>query len=268
MADARGTASDAAIAFFRLHDCSFRIRRLRLLARRLTQDWEDSDAITEEDRDRARDVVYDGLVLYQECEASTALGADFRKVAADVLANPQAVLDHIAGRRGLAATDILVDGMLAAAMAEMPAELRRRLLLAYLGFPFYDTVTLPLLRGEGLQEFDPVKVDRISPDDARSIRQGGAQDTLRGIEFYNFGAFFSRSYRENDYLWGRLHGAERMIDLMASALPDDKAIDPTALARFKRLAFLAILDEEEGRLMADRSLVDGLREEVLAMRNA
>ena len=32
----------------------------------------------------------------------------------------------------------------------MPQALRRRVLLAYLGFPFYDTVTLPLLRGEGL----------------------------------------------------------------------------------------------------------------------
>ena len=99
--------------------------------------------------------------------------------------------------------------------------LRRKVLLTYLGFPFYDTATLPLLRGEGLTEFDPVKVDRISPDDARSIRSGGAQATLRGVEFYNFGAFFSRAYRENDYLWGRLHGAERMIDLVASTLPDD-----------------------------------------------
>ena len=62
------------------------------------------------------------------------------------------------------------------------------------------------------------KVDRISPDDARSIREGGTPATLRGVEFYNFGAFFSRAYRENDYLWGRLHGAERMIDLVCSTL--------------------------------------------------
>src|SRR3546814_19105163 len=37
---------------------------------------------------------------------------------------------------------------------------RRQLLHAYLGFPFYDLATLPLLQGEGLDEFDPVKVDR------------------------------------------------------------------------------------------------------------
>ena len=53
---------------------------------------------------------------------------------------------------------------------------------------------------------------------SRSIREGGTHATLRGIEFYNFGAFFSRAYRENDYLWGRLHGAERLIDIIASAM--------------------------------------------------
>ena len=137
------------------------------------------------------------------------------------------------------------------------------MLLTYLGFPFYDTVTLPLLRGEGLTEFDPVKVDRISPDDAPSIRTGGAHKTLRGVEFYNFGAFFSQAYRENDYLWGRLHGAERMVDLVASALPAGAAFSAEELAQFKREAFLAILDEEEGRLLADAGLVPGIRGEVL-----
>jgi hypothetical protein len=137
------------------------------------------------------------------------------------------------------------------------------MLLAYLGYPFYDTVTLPLLRGEGLTEFDPVKVDRISPDDARSIRSGGTSATLRGVEFYNFGAFFSRAYRENDYLWGRLHGAERMIDLVASTLPDNATLSAEALQDFKREAFLAILQEEEKRLCADTGLINGIRSEIV-----
>ena len=88
-------------------------------------------------------------------------------------------------------------------------------------------------------------------------------DVLRGTEFYNFGAFFSRAYRENDYLWGRLHGVERMIDLIASALPKGMVLEPQELARFKREAFLAVLDEEEGRLQADPGLVPGIRAEVL-----
>ncbi len=46
------------------------------------------------------------------------------------------------------------------------------MLLAHLGFPFFDIATLPLLQGEGLDEFDPIRVDRISPDDAAAIRDG------------------------------------------------------------------------------------------------
>ncbi|MEQ1639993.1 MAG: DUF3376 domain-containing protein, partial [Novosphingobium sp.] len=104
---------------------------------------------------------------------------------------------------------------------------------------------------------------RISPDDCNSIRDGGARDVLKGTEFYNFGAFFSRAYRENDYLWGRLHGAERMIDLVASALPSGMVLDEAERAQFKREAFLAVLDEEEGRLQADPGLVAAVRTEVL-----
>ena len=118
-------------------------------------------------------------------------------------------------------------------------------------------------RNEGLTEFDPVKVDRISPDDARSIREGGTAATLRGIEFYNFGAFFSRAYRENDYLWGRLHGADRMLDLVLSTL--DQPLGDAEIKTIRKELFLAIMDEEEGRLCADRGLVPGIRAEIMAM---
>jgi len=265
MSALRGGASKEAIAFFGDHDLPFRIRRLRLLARRLTEDWDPiGDEVAEDARDGAREAVFAALSLYFERETSEALGPDFPELASQVFDDPGAVLAGIAARRRLVETDAIADAMLATAMAEMPQALRRRMLLAYLGYPFYDSVTLALLRGEGLTEFDPVKVDRISPDDCGAIRQGGAQETLRGVEFYNFGAFFSRAYRENDYLWGRLHGAERMIDLVASALPDNATFSSDQMRSFKREAFLAILAEEEERLCADPGLVPGIREEVLA----
>ncbi|MEZ5744541.1 MAG: patatin-like protein [Sphingomonadaceae bacterium] len=264
LAGPNGGATDEAIAFFRAHDLAFRVRRLRLLARRLTQDWEDDETITEADRDAARDVIYEALALYNRCEQPEVLGEDFGELAENVFANPQALLDRFAERRALAEADLKVDAMMAEALDLMPQQLRRKLILAYLGFPFYDGVTLPLLRGEGMNEFDPVKVDRISPDDAPSIRGGGAKDCLRGVEFYNFGAFFSRAYRENDYLWGRLHGAERMIDLIASTLPNEAPLAADDMKAIKREAFLAILDEEEGRLGADAALIPALRAEVEA----
>jgi len=255
-----GGATEAAIAFFRAHDIGFRIRRLRLLARRLSRDWEDDPEVTEADRDAGRETVYRALALYFDREGSSTLGADFAPIAEQVLDHPLDTLDALARMRDLAGLDDMVEVMLAEALEAMPRPLRRRILFAYLGFPFFDVATLPLLRNEGLTEFDPIKVDRISPDDAVSIREGGTLATLRGIEFYNFGAFFSRSYRENDYLWGRLHGAERMVDLVCSTL--DAPMDEAAISGFKRRIFLAILDEEQGRLKSDPGLVKTIRAEV------
>jgi patatin-related protein len=260
LADSSGGMSEGAIAFLRAHDLAFRIRRLRLIARRLSREWEAEPSIPDDALDAARDAIYGILALYFAQEGGTKLGDDFAVLAGKVMENPGAVLDALAERRLLPEIDAQAEEKLAEALEQMPKELRRRVLLAYLGFPFYDAATLPLLQNEGLTEFDAVKVDRISPEDARSIRAGGTRATLRGTEFYNFGAFFSRAYRENDYLWGRLHGAERMIDLIASTLDGFDEVD---LRAFKRKAFLAVLDEEEGRLVADRGLVARIRDEIL-----
>ncbi len=89
------------------------------------------------------------------------------------------------------------------------------------------------------------------------------RDTLKGTRFNSFGAFFSRAWRENDYLWSRLHGAERMIDLIASAAPESLDLD---LTTFKVRAFTAILDAEESRLTHVPSLVSLLRQRVAELR--
>jgi hypothetical protein len=85
---------------------------------------------------------------------------------------------------------------------------------------------------------------------------------LKGIEFNNFGAFFSRAYRENDYLWGRLHGVDRLIDILVSALPDGSMMEGGAVLTFKKRAFGAILDQEEGRLRRIKPLIASLRKEI------
>lgn len=262
LANPDGGATEAAIAFFRAHDIGFRIRRLKLLARHLAHDWDDLGEIAPAARETARDAVFRALALYQGREGVAGLGAGFGETASVILSDPGAVLAAMAARRDFDAIDVQVDTMLVAALDGMDRPLRRRVLYAYLGFPFYDVATLPLLQGEGLNEFDPVKVDRISPDDALSIRSGGTMACLRGIEFFNFGAFFSRAYRENDYLWGRLHGAERMIDLIDSTL--EEPLDSATVRLFKRDAFLAILDEEQDRLQAEPGMVAKIRAEVEA----
>ena len=162
----------------------------------------------------------------------------------------------------LTGLDAQTDARIAAALAELPREWRRAMLLNYLGFPYIDVATLPLLQGEGTDEYDPIRVDRISPDDARAIRSGGAEATLKGIQYNSFGAFFSHAYRENDYLWGRLHGAERMIDIAVSTLSAPSRLRAGRVAAIKRAAFLAILDEEEPRLAAIPALVATVRHEL------
>lgn len=260
LTDTQGGATQPAIAFFRAHDTGFRMRRLQLLARKLARDWQVEPGIAEDALDRARDRIYEILALYQRADEDVLQSPRFAALAAEARAAPGAVLDYLATQRLLPATDLAAEEMLIDALEDMPKLLKRRMLLTYLGFPFYDVATLPLSRRDGLDEFNPVKIDRISPDDALSIREGGTAATLRGIEFYNFGAFFSRDYRENDYLWGRLHGAERMIDLLASTVSG--GVSGESLRAGKRAVFLAVLDEEEAAGRCQRGLTDQIRMEV------
>ncbi|MET4896029.1 patatin-like protein [Sphingomonadaceae bacterium jetA1] len=253
-----GGPSAGARTFLRAFDLGFRIRRLRLLARRLAELEGDH---SEAELAPIREVVYDSLATYLERQQGAwhaAMAHDIRLLRNDA----GAVLDQLQARLDLERLDGETDARLAAALAELPRVARRTMLMTYLGFPYFDVATLPLLQGEGLDEFDPIKVDRIAPDDATAIRSGGPDATLKGIQFLTFGAFFSRSYRENDYLWGRLHGAERMIDIAVSTLPATIRMKPGRVAAFKRRAFHAILDEETDRLQAIAPLIASLRQEI------
>jgi len=252
-------ARPEAIAFFRRWDLGFRIRRLRFLARRLEEVG--NEAGSGSGVETARREVYELLSPYLDRRRTTLFAGRIDTAARAVADDPGAAAKALGDAYDLARLDVLTDEKLADAFASLEKPYRRPLLLAYLGFPFYDIATLPLLQGEGLDEFDPIKVDRIAPDDAPSIRAGGAEATLKGIEFNSFGAFFSRAYRENDYLWGRLHGAERMIDILLSTLPDG-TLAPGVKATAKRDAFLAIIEAEAAHLTAVPDLIDSLCREL------
>lgn len=247
---------DAAIAFLRGFDLPFRIRRLRLLSRRLGE-MNEADATLMP----LREAIFASLTDYLAIRDGNAHVA-LRPIVRSARAPAAELLERLGASLDLARHDAETDARLAEALAAMPREVRRPMLLSYLGFPFFDIATLPLLQGEGLDEFDPIKVDRLAPEDARSIRAGGAEATLKGIQFNKFGAFFSRAYRENDYLWGRLHGAERMIDILLSALPPERGLRAGQVAAIKRRAFLAILEEEAGRLTHVAPLFESLRREI------
>jgi patatin-related protein len=259
-------ATPQSIEFFRAHDLRYRVRRLRFLTRRLAEEIEQNISVfREEDRPAynfMRDTIFDCLSLYLTRETSAFMGADFESSVREALENPGAMIDSIASKRDLVQIDRLVDEKLFTALTQMSSEAQRIMLLGYLGYPLYDIATLPLLQGEGLDEFDPVKVDRISPEDAVTIRKGGAAATLKGIEFNNFGAFFSRAYRENDYLWGRLHGADRMIDIVISSMPNNSGLSIAEILDIKKQTFNEIISYESKRLTKIKPLIESLRQEI------
>ncbi|WP_336964905.1 patatin-like protein [Sphingobium aquiterrae] len=258
----RNEATEQTIQFFRQHDLGFRVRRLRFLARRLAETLEVSGHAAPEALTAIRDAVYGGLALYLECEAADYYDDDVIAAAKLTASDPARAMAALEAARDLKSRDTTAEAMLSEALWALPRDERRQILLAYLGFPFYDIATLPLLQGEGLDEYDPVKVDRISPDDCSALHPDGQDVVLRGLEFNSFGAFFSRAYREHDYLWGRLHGAERLIDIVISALPAGVQLPEGAAARYRARAFRAILDEEAERLPLVAELIASLRKDV------
>jgi patatin-related protein len=246
-------ASEATITFFRAHDLGFRIRRLRSVIRTVAR-LSGERRLDPQASEPVREALFAILSRYLDRE-----GVGFyQRLSPAPIAD---LLNDIALQRDLTTLDAETDAALAVALSHCPKAERRIVLLAYLGFPFYDISTLPMLQGEGLDEFDPIKVDRISPEDATMIRCG-TQATLKGIEFNNFGAFFSRSYRENDYLWGRLHGADRLFDIVASTVP---ALPAAARDAIKRELLIAVLDDEEPRLTKIPDLFTAIRAEIAAL---
>ena len=256
---AKGGAASNYVAFLRNFDLEFRIRRLRLVIRRVNTLAEaplsDAERLSLEVMKAG---LYGILAPHLQRRQADFYDAGVRAIAAKASAAPAAALAALAGAYDLRALDTASDAALVALFGQLASKpLRRNVLSAYLGFPFFDIAMLPLLPGDGIDEFEEIKVDRLSPDDALALRHiGGA--LLKGAQLNAFGAFFSRAYREHDYLWGRLHGAERLIDIVASALPDTAMLSAETLGAIKKQAFHAIAAAERPCLATQTALIDAV----------
>ena len=174
-----------------------------------------------------------------------------------------ALMDHLARVIDLESCAGDIDALLAGSAAQHwhPQE-RREVIVGYLGFPFWDVLTFPVMSGQGAGEFNRILVDRLSPQDAHSLGRFGGSASLRGVGFGHFAAFFSRAYRENDYLLGRLHAFDRLVDIVC----DSAGFDPGGVRRaalaWKRRGFTTILDAEERHLPNSADLIAALRRHV------
>ncbi len=123
---------------------------------------------------------------------------------------------------------------------------RDALISRYLMFPIWDAIVFPIVALAKLPQLSPINVTRFSPLDATALSEPGTPTTaakkLKGVAIHHFGGFFEQSWRENDYLWGRLDGAELALRLLAK---HGGGADLTA--ELQR-AFKVILDAERGAL--------------------
>jgi hypothetical protein len=142
--------------------------------------------------------------------------------------------------------------------AEWHPDARREVLVNYLGFPFWDVLTFPMTNTTEIGELDEILVDRISPQDARTLKGFDGIDSLKGIGFSHFAAFLSRAYRENDYLLGRLHAVDRLIDIVCDAAGIECMATIDVLS-IKRKAFTHVLVAEEKYLGQSKELIATLR---------
>jgi patatin-related protein len=99
--------------------------------------------------------------------------------------------------------------------SHLPRDLLQQMLERYIGYAYWDTVLYPLIAMSGVIEPDPVEVIRISPSDTKLLEPRGVEQRLKGVKAFHFGAFLKRSFRENDFLWGRLDGVERLLKLIS-----------------------------------------------------
>ncbi len=134
--------------------------------------------------------------------------------------------------------------------------IRSDLLVRYLGFPFWDVLLYPVQALTDVGERDHVEIMRVSPRDTHRIPVPATPEKrkkLVGGESHHFGAFLSRAGREQDYLWGRLDGAERLIGILLAGA-DDSAKD-----QWCKDAFRAILEEDEQAVPKAAALVQHVR---------
>jgi patatin-related protein len=177
-----------------------------------------------------------------------------------------ALIARLAARIELNASTRDVDVLLAGLdAARWPAEARREVLINYLGFPFWDVLTFPLTSTREVGELHEILVDRISPQDARSLDGFNGAHSLKGIGFGHFAAFLSRAYRENDYLLGRLHAIDRLIDIVCDSARIDAAHEGIDVVSLKRRAFTRVLDAEAPHLSESATLIAALRQRVAEM---
>jgi patatin-related protein len=279
------TPTDEQLDFLRRFDLDYALRQLRFLVAAASWWYRDvgtADTPTREQLGAAKKLLYDRA---EEIERTTS-GATLPQAILDRL---RTIFDEQAIAQAIADEELDPRSFLAARRADLDAmradlasfledafddftpklthdlrELtagwkpapRADFFVRYLGFAFWDVLLYPVQSLSQVGERDEVKVLRVSPLESDLLEPPPGTPKLRGTAVYHFAAFFDRAFRENDYLWGRLDGTERLLGLLLPAAEVE--------ARAAE-AFEAILTEEASSLPTTAPLVAHLRSQLGAL---
>ncbi|MEM8767192.1 MAG: patatin-like protein [Pseudomonadota bacterium] len=249
-------------------DVTYRIRRLQFVIRRLNQHG--AEGLSEQAREAIgnfKPVAYgylDELYEFRRALSGANLFDDAlierlylaaRNIPLDREAAGE-LLTGLAGALNLKSLDRALDAAFEQFVADLGGDpLREAFLADYAGFPIYDV----LLYAPGTMELGPdpltrIQVARISPQDSASLEP--AFEGLKSRSFMGFLGFFNREFREHDYLWGRLNGADRLLDLLLGIAPE--CFSESEVAAFRERLFRAIVSRERRRLYRCDAELDGL----------
>lgn len=260
----------AIINILRGMDVDFRIRRLRFVIKYVNESYLSFGETCNDSGDidhlnALKKLAYHYIDYFKSCWATPS-----PIQSADDITKPEhvtALTKTIIDRWDLEGKDLEFDEAFSELINNIcDKNLRLEIVRGYIGFPFYDVLTLPLLQTTDLTEIDTISVNRISPDDRSSIVWPEEDGMLQGTIFGNFGAFFQRSARENDHIWGRLQSSERLVDFIIDSAGSNNLPDTFDLTDFKKRLFQTILSAEKPHIkkgMAEfehiKSLVEAIK---------
>ncbi|MBN9670939.1 patatin-like protein [Roseibium aggregatum] len=257
-----GRTDPDVVALLRGLDVDYRVRRLRFVIRRLNGFYRDRPASSDlppdtAALDRLKATLYEQIDHLRWRWSDRFYGGKCRdqveRFLVDIESGSAAVSSHVApmirtltSMMGLADLDRLHDEIFAETAQDLlePAH-HKSLMRSYVGFGFYDLITFPVLQRNDFAEVTEILVDRISPGDATALFTEGFQ--LKGKALNSFGAFFNRSWREHDYIWGRLHAADRLVNIVLSAA-EGGSLPQHRIDQARAQVLLAILEEERDKL--------------------
>jgi predicted acylesterase/phospholipase RssA len=112
----------------------------------------------------------------------------------------------------------------------------------YHSFNSIDAHVYPIEWISGLREKDVVDTFRVSPADAqRGFSRRPAAEKISGDALAHFSAFFKRTWRSNDILWGRMDGVCQLIETL---LTGEKLLDAMSRRNARERARAALLPPE------------------------